>query len=87
MCILERHGNLIENGLGRKGSRVKPASSESIVVIHTRSNEDLNYNYVLTVVTVNALPNSPILAFIRNEIPVVFAHPLLSEAPPPHIWE
>ena len=67
MCILERHGNFIENGLGRKGSRVKPASSESIVV------------------TVNTLPSSPILTFIRNEIPVVFAHPLLSDAPP--IWE
>ena len=85
MCILERHGNFIENGLGRKGSRVKPVSSESIVVIHTGSNEDLNYNYVLIVVTVNTLPSSPILTFIRNEIPVVFAHPLLSDAPP--IWE
>lgn len=87
MCILERHGDLIEDGLGRKGSRVQPACSESIVVIHTRSNEDLNYNYILIVVTVNALPKSPIFTFICNEIPVVFAHSLLSEAPPPHIWE
>lgn len=61
VCILERPGNIIENGLGRKGSRVKPTSSEAIVVTHTRNNEDLNCNYVLIGVTVDDLPKSPTL--------------------------
>lgn len=59
--ILERFGNIVEKGLRSAGIRVNPASQEAIAVTHARCIQDLNCNYVLIVVTVEALADSSTL--------------------------